>query len=506
MLKQYFHKFIFITFFNFCLIGCSSGNLISDTTNVSPSPTINRIESTITPFPVQTINPTALPITETPLAGKVLDQSESIYYTINVIFDYLSQTANVEQRIIYKNNSQIPLKELLLSCDVLRTDGAFLLSDSKIDGNIVNAEIGDFWLKFQLSKPLEFNHELVLDLKYQLNLPKIPEPSDDKKPVIFGYTILQSNFVDWYPMIVPRDNDGQWILHDPWFYGEYLVYPLANFDITLKIENAPVGYIIAASDAPTTVENEAHTFFYENARNFVWSISPSFQFSQEKIDGITVTSYYFPFHQAAGVHVLNEVISAIRLYSDLFGTYPRSNLSIVEADFLDGMEYDGLFFLSKGFYNLFDGTPKGYLTTIAVHETAHQWWYTLIANDQAQEPWLDEALCTYSEFLFYELAYPELAEWWWQYRVDFYNPEGKIDLPIYDYHGFMPYRDSTYLQGAKFFHNLRSRMGDEQFFQFLKEYVVENKNKISTGKDIWESINKISPNDFNDLKTEYFIK
>jgi len=202
--------------------------------------------------------------------------------------------------------------------------------------------------------------------------------------------------------------------------------------------------------------------------------------------------------------VLNEVIRAIDLYSELFGTYPRSNLSIVEADFLDGMEYDGLFFLSKGFYNLFDGTPKGYLTTIAVHETAHQWWYTLIANDQALEPWLDEALCTYSEFLFYESAYPELIDWWWQYRVDFYKPEGKIDLPIYDYHGFMPYRDSTYLQGAKFFHNLRSRMGDEQFFQFLKEYVVENKNKISTGKDFWESITKISPIDFNDLKMEYF--
>jgi aminopeptidase N len=307
-------------------------------------------------------------------------------------------------------------------------------------------------------------------------------------------------------MVVPRDDDGQWILHDPWFYGEYLVYPLADFEITLKIENVPDSYLIAASNTPSNVENDSHIYFHKNARNFVWSISPSFQFSQEKIDGITVTSYYFPFHQAAGEQVLKEVINAIRLYSDLFGAYPRSNLSIVEADFLDGMEYDGLFFLSKGFYNLYDGTSKGYLTTIAVHETAHQWWYALIANDQALEPWVDEALCTYSEFLYYESAYPELIDWWWQYRVDFYEPDGKINLPIYDYHGFLPYRDSTYLRGAKFFHDLRTRMGDEKFFLFLKEYVATNKNKISSGNDIWESITKISPKDFNDLKTEYFNK
>jgi len=504
MLNQYFHRFIIFSIFSFCFMSCSSGILVSDPTIVFSTPTIKTNKTTNTPFQVRTINPTPLSITETPLPEKDLNPPESIRYTIDLVFDYLNQTANVEQKIRYKNNSQISITELLLSCDTLRTDNVFVLADSKIDGNPSNVEIGGFWLKYKLSTPLEPGHELEVELNYSLNLPKIPEPADDKKPVIFGYTVLQSNFVDWYPMIVPRDDDGNWILHDPWFYGEYLVYPLADFDISLKIQNAPAGYLVAASDTPTSVGNDSHVYLYENARNFVWSISPSFQFSQEKIDGVTVTSYYFPFHQAAGEQVLKEVISAIKLYSDIFGPYPRSNLSIVEADFLDGMEYDGLFFLSKGFYNLYDGSPKGYLTTIAVHETAHQWWYALIANDQALEPWVDEALCTYSEFLYYESVYAELIEWWWQYRVDFYKPDGKIDLSIYDYHGFLPYRDSTYLRGAKFFHDLRSRMGDEQFFLFLKEYVETNKDKISSGNDIWRSITQNSPNDFNDLKMEYF--
>ena len=31
------------------------------------------------------------------------------------------------------------------------------------------------------------------------------------------------------------------------------------------------------------------------------------------------------------------------------------------------------------------------------HETAHQWFYSLIGNDQARDPWLDEGLATWAE-------------------------------------------------------------------------------------------------------------
>ena len=168
------------------------------------------------------------------------------------------------------------------------------------------------------------------------------------------------------------------------------------------------------------------------------------------------------------------------------------------------MEYDGLYFLSKGFYNLYDGTPQGYLTMIAVHETAHQWWYTKVANDQALEPWLDEALCTYSEYIFYETQYPEFADWWWEYRVNYYQPSGKIDLPIYDYPGFIPYRDATYLQGAKFLHQLRSQMGNDQFFTFLKTYAAMYDGKISSTVLFWKLVERITREDQTALMDEYF--
>ena len=36
-------------------------------------------------------------------------------------------------------------------------------------------------------------------------------------------------------------------------------------------------------------------------------------------------------------------------------------------------------------------------TSNVPHETAHQWFYSLVGNDQARDPWLDEGLATWAE-------------------------------------------------------------------------------------------------------------
>src|SRR6185437_581890 len=33
---------------------------------------------------------------------------------------------------------------------------------------------------------------------------------------------------------------------------------------------------------------------------------------------------------------------------------------------------------------------------IVDHETGHQWFYSLVGNDQARDPWLDESLATWA--------------------------------------------------------------------------------------------------------------
>ena len=50
-----------------------------------------------------------------------------------------------------------------------------------------------------------------------------------------------------------------------------------------------------------------------------------------------------------------------------------------------GIEYPTMIFLGTG--------TAGALTT---HEVAHQWFYSLVGNDQARDPVLDEGLATYA--------------------------------------------------------------------------------------------------------------
>jgi aminopeptidase N len=167
------------------------------------------------------------------------------------------------------------------------------------------------------------------------------------------------------------------------------------------------------------------------------------------------------------------------------------------------MEYDGLFFLSRDFYTGENGTVLNNLIDIGVHETAHQWWFGLVGNDQAMEPWLDEALATYSERLFYEQNYPEVIAWQ-AFRIDAYNPTGWVDTDIYHGVDFRTYTNAVYLRGAQFLQALRSRVGDAAFFAFLKDYAAQMTGRRATSADFFRILRQHTIADFSDLITDYF--
>ena len=174
------------------------------------------------------------------------------------------------------------------------------------------------------------------------------------------------------------------------------------------------------------------------------------------------------------------------------------------GDFNDGMEFSGFFYLSRDFYNLYDGTLKNYLIFVAAHETAHQWWFEQVADDQAMQPWLDEAMATYSERIFYESVDPTLVSWWWSYRIDYYQPQGWVDIPIYSGGGFRTYTNAVYFRGAHFLEDLRTKIGDEAFFAFLQDYLKQENGRIATSADFFRILRLHTQVDFSDLIKQYF--
>ena len=500
------HIFFFLVIF-LLLAACSS----PVATNPPTTPTESIIAS-------ETAAPTeALPAAETPIPSPTPSPSlERPQYVIDLQINYASKAAVVDQTISYPNWTGETLTNLVLAVEPNLWSGGFSLKSVSVDGQ----EVTDFKidnlsqrLEIPLPKHLEPGQTAEVKLNYNLLLPPMQayiNATNDVRPQIYGYSEKQVNFVDWYPFIVPYQPGEGWILHNPWFYGEHLVYDLADFDVTVTFTDganpqiAASGAEVDASGTGTPEAGKPRRFVLEAGRTFALSMSDFFKVATRQVDDVTVYSYYFGAYDAPGEAMLQTTVEALHTFSEKFGPYRHKTMTAVQGDFNDGMEYSGLYFISRDYFNLYDNTPKNYLVIIAAHETAHQWWFDSVANDQALEPWLDEALATYSERIYYETVYPELVDWWWGYRYFEFQKAGYVDTPIYDAGGQRPYWDKVYLTGARFFEDLRKQVGDEIFFKFLKDYYTQFLGKRASSADFFRVFHETTAADITDLMMKYF--
>ena len=94
--------------------------------------------------------------------------------------------------------------------------------------------------------------------------------------------------------------------------------------------------------------------------------------------------------------------------------------------------------------------------------------------------------------------------WWWTYRIDFYKPQGFADIAIYDGQGFRTYTNEAYFQGAHFLEDLRTRIGDDAFFAFIQDYLVQGRGKIVTANDFFRILKEHTLTDYSDIVRQYF--
>ncbi len=468
----------------------------------SPAPTANL--ATATPVPLPSETSTVLPPPETPVAS--IPQRPQ--YTLSTTLDYAARTVTVGQGILYPNHSGEALTELVLAVVPNLWPDCFHLASLSVDGTpITNHTLAGQRLEIPLPAPLAVAAVTRIELRYSLALPFAAQadPSQER-PRIFGYTERQINLTNWYPFVVPYIPGQGWILHDPWYYGEHLVYEAADYAVDFKAAD-PAQALVVASSGRAEPEGEWTHYTLEAGRAFVFSISPEFEAASMQVGEVMVYSYFFPnqeAHKKGGQDVLVTSAQALDLYAQRYGPYPHRTLSAVMGDFNDGMEYSAFFFMPRDFYNSSPDSPQNYLTFVAAHETAHQWWFETVANDQALEPWLDESLCTYSERLYYEAYHPDLLGWWWPYRMYYHDARAKMDIPVYEGNGFQPYTNATYFRGAHFLEDLRTRMGDEAFFAFLQDYGAQYAGRIATSQDFFRVLREHTSADLSDLLQQYF--
>ena len=459
-----------------------------------------------TPVIESAIAPTELPTAEIIPTNTQIPVNTRTRYDLTAVLDYAYEQLNVEGSVTYTNRSSAVLTDLVLVVEPNLTPGVFGLTTlTWEDGSNVE---GETLVRHRLTIPLRENLEpgksVKVNYSYLLYLP------DNAGVLCMNET--QVNLSGWYPYAAPYIEGSGWLVNDPGYVGEYQVYELADFAVDIRVDNAPADFVVAAS-AKSTNENGWYHFSQQNVRNFTWSGSNYYHMLESYAGDIRVRAFVFLSDLDAGHASLEATCQALDLYAPLFGPYIHDSLTIVEAGFADGMEYDGLYYLGQEYFNSYTGSPDSYLTAISAHETAHDWWYGMVANDQANDPWLDEAFCIYNELLFYEHYYPDLVDWWWTNRVNYFEPQGWVDSSIYEYSSFRIYVNAVYLRGALVFGEIRNQVGDEAFFAFMRSYFTQLHERadndhlgLATAEDFWRVLGETSDVDLSAIRTTYFLQ
>ena len=191
----------------------------------------------------------------------------------------------------------------------------------------------------------------------------------------------------------------------------------------------------------------------------------------ENGDSIEILNYVYPedLEDAKGKTPVTAGI--MQLYQNLIGEYPFAEEKYGHAQFGwgGGMEHQTMSFMGNFGFGLI------------AHELAHQWFGDYITLGSWQDIWLNEGFATYLTGLSYENIETDWWPVWKQVYSDQVKQEPDGSVYVSDTTSVARIFSSrlSYAKGGYLLHMLRWVIGDDAFFQGLKNYF--NDPKVANG-------------------------
>lgn len=304
--------------------------------------------------------------------------------------------------------------------------------------------------------------------------------------------------LNWHLEIAPAHSDVA-----------FLESALYQVQVVTAPEMIVIGSGTVISKTLTAEGQAAWHFVTGPVREFMLVLSRHFQQLTGYAYDTLVHSYFLPEDRAAGQRALEYAIAVAQVYSDRYGRYPFTELSVVSAPLeYRGMEYSGINLIGIDLYR----QRRSDLEFLIAHEIAHQWWYNLVGSDPVNHPWLDEGLAEYSTYIYYESIYGKetaerLRQNRWEIPVAYARENGLDTIVGQPASGFGPgnYETMVYAKSALFFHALRLAIGDEAFFRLLQTLLSTYRYQIITPEILVEEAEKISGKDLKPLYREWIL-
>lgn len=181
---------------------------------------------------------------------------------------------------------------------------------------------------------------------------------------------------------------------------------------------------------------------------------------------VEIVNYVYPSSLDYAQQQTPFTADLLKLYSDLFIDYPFKNEKYGHAQFSwgGGMEHQTM------------SSMGGFSHELIAHELAHQWFGDYITCGSWSEIWLNEGFATYVTGMYYENLNAD--PWWTHWREMALKrimalPGGSVYVSdtsdidrIFD--GRLSYNKAAYV-----LHMLRGQLGDEVFFEGVRNYLTD---------------------------------
>lgn len=314
--------------------------------------------------------------------------------------------------------------------------GHMNLREVRVNDEGSTAQVDDANVVVSLPVPLDPGNQATVLIGYDATF----NTSGKKKKWLFAKRNDVVTAYRWIPWLTKRHT---W--STPNFGEPYVTQTASDVRVTLTSDRPGVKY--ATTGQQTEVNGASTTFVAHNVRDFNFSASPRYKVKSSDFNGVTVGVYTLSLSSSS---LLSNTRTAFDAFTDKVSPYPYATLNVAEIPLGGGMESPGMIWIPS---NATNSTRRRYLVT---HETAHQWFYGVVGNDQATDPFADEAV---SEFLTRTI-------------IGFRNSKcgtTNLDGSVYDY-GATCYYEVVYIQGADYLDDYRRRVGDADFWIGLRDY------------------------------------
>lgn len=444
----------------------------------------------------------------------------SVYY-LNLALSSDEKKLKGYEVVKFKNNYKVNLKDIAfhLYADSYNTAetkpsiggtsaqltkeeiGDIKINFVKFNGKSVKYNEDNQLLKFSLDKELKPGEDAEIAIDFTLKIPK----SVDR----LGYTNEQYSLTNWYPILSIYDEKaGTWDETPFHPVGESNYSDSSDYKVNIAV---PKSMVVTGTGVNTSKksENSMDILSFEalNNRDFVLFMSKDYKVVSTEVDGIKVNSYYFR-EKSTAERMLGLAADSLKFYNEVYGKYPFPEYDVVETYLQGGaMEYPTA--TQMGPYMKMSSDYKqgrlSFFDEAVVHETAHQWFYSTIGNNEFKEPVLDETFTSYATALFFEKKYGEYSQM--GVKAAFLTRSVRADGPIYrstDKYNWSDFSLVVYKVGPVVLEDLRQKVGEQKFLDVFKTYYEKYKYKNASLEGFLEIVKDKCGEEFSSYVRDSF--